>query len=173
MSRLRAFLVLFSLLIAGALVSGSAWAQSREAYVGGGLALQDADTSDDGMAIVARGGVGLPELSQKMAGNWSAEGEITRSLISPEAGGNDLDITSFGAYALYKFPIQRFHLRGRAGLVFKNLDLDGRAGDDDELDFSAGFGAGYRVAPNVDVTVEYTFLMDDVRHVSFQGIFYF
>ncbi len=173
MTRFAGTLTLCLLLIVGGLASGTALAQSREAYVGGGLALQNADTSDDGMAVIARGGVGLPELSQKMAGNWSAEGEFTRSLISPEAGGNDLDITSFGAYALYKFPIQQFHLRGRAGFVFKNLDFDGRAGDDDELDFSAGFGAGYRVAPNVDVTVEYTFLMDDVRHVSFQGIFYF
>lgn len=172
MNRLSAVLTLNAFLVIGVLASGTAPAQSREAYVGGGLALQDADISDDGMAVVARGGVGIPELSQKMAGNWSAEGEITRSLISPEAGGNDLDITSFGAYALYKFPIQRFHLRGRAGFTFKNLDLDGRPGDD-EFDFSAGFGAGYRVAPNVDVTLEYTFMGDDVGHLGLHGIYYF
>lgn len=87
MNRLSAVLTLYIFLMLGVLASGTTPAQSREAYVGGGLALQDADISDDGMAVVARGGVGLPELSQKMAGNWSAEGEITRSLISPEAGG--------------------------------------------------------------------------------------
>lgn len=172
MKRSRATAGLLAVL-AGTAISTPTLGQEGRAYLGGGLALQDVDGHDSGSAMVLRGGYDLFPPTSRMIGSLALEGELTRTLTSPESGSRELDITSFGTYAAYTFPIQRFLLRGRAGFVYQNFDFEGGGGDDDELDLSAGLGAGYRVTRNFDVTLEYTFMGDDVSHLGLHGVFHF
>ena len=163
---------------------GAAGAQpaSVGSYVGGGLFLQDVNGYDDGMGLNVRGATALPGvLNDGVPGAVSLEGELTRSLVSPEhslpptATGDSVavDITTLGGYGVYTYPAQRFRLRGRFGLIYENIAADDGYHDDSEVGLSLGFGAGYMVTGRVEVAANYTYIEDDVEHLGINALYHF
>jgi hypothetical protein len=150
-------------------------------YVGGGLLLQDVDGFDDGMALSLRGAKAIPGiLADNVRGTVSVEGELTQTLVSPEAdlpatAANDsveLDITTLGGYGVYTLPVDRVRFRGRMGVVYEHISAEG--GDDDsELNLSLGFGAGVMVTRRVEVGADYTYIEEDINHLGVNALFHF
>ncbi|HKJ70880.1 MAG TPA: outer membrane beta-barrel protein [Gammaproteobacteria bacterium] len=147
-------------------------------YVGGGLAIQDVDGFDDGTAVNLRGAAALPGvLADGVPGALSVEGELTRTLTSPErdlpSGRTvDLDITTLGGYGVYTFPVQRLMLRGRLGLLYEHISANG-GDDDNNLELSLGFGAGVMVTQRLEVAASYTYIENDVDHLGANVLYHF
>lgn len=151
--------------LAGMLATAPAAAAQNPMYMGGGIAIQSVTNADDGVAGVFRVGAKLDE----MTGGFGVEGEITHSLIDPQVGPNDRDltITTLGGYGVYTVPLpnQRVSLRGRLGLVWEELDPEG-GGSDTEMELSWGLGGEYRHSSTLSSFVEYTRIESDVSHLS-------
>ena len=160
--------VIAGLAALGLLGSGTAAAAANPVYVGGGLAVQSATNHEDGIALSVKGGVKVDHISPGLA----FEGELTQSLINPERdtfqGGNgDTSFTTLGGYAAYSVPLpnRRISLRGRVGVVWENIDPDW-AGSDDELHFSWGAGAEYRISSEFSTYAEYTRIESDLGQLT-------
>ena len=161
-------------------LAGGAQAASPGTYVGGGVALQDVDTFDDGVALSLRGAVGLPgALGNGIPGVFSVEGEITRTIVSPErdlpfpaTGEAEVDITTLGGYGVYTYPVDRIRLRGRVGVIYEDIAVDG-FDDDSEVGLSLGVGAGFMVTRQVELAANYTYIEDDVEHLGINALYHF
>lgn len=153
-------------ILAAAGFSTPATAQSP-VYMGGGAAVQSVTGHDDGIAAVLRMGAHLDAAGTGTG--FGVEGELTRSLIDPERGGNgrDVTITTFGGYATYTVPLpnQRVSLRTRLGLLWEELDPEG-PGDDTDMQISWGLGGQYRVSGGLSAFVDYTRIESDVGNLA-------
>lgn len=147
-------------LVGMALLSSLCMAQ--EAHVGAGLGiLAVPDGADAGIGLTLKGGVALDSVLQGMG----LQVELNKSLIDPEYGPFDQDVTTLGAYTTYEIPLpnSQMALRPRFGVILPNL------GDDvDSRDFilSSGFGAIYKVDAKMNLYVDYTVLGDSVNNYS-------
>ena len=143
----------------------AAAADSPLGYLNMTGAVADMENLDNGLSGVL--GLGFP--LDNVDPNLSIEGELSRSVIAPEAdgGGNDVDYFTLGGFAAYRMPVtDSVALRGRAGLV--HLDWESNGSADDELGIGVGVGATWRLEGNFDLLGELT-IMDtdpDLNHFS-------
>jgi hypothetical protein len=148
-----------------AAVAGPAHAAENPVYMGAGLGVQSVTNADDGITALFRVGAQLDEVTP----GFGVEGEITHSLIDPEIGPNDREvtITTLGGYGVYTvpFPNRRVSLRARLGLLWEEFDPEGR-GSDDELEISWGLGGEYRISSTLSAFVDYTRIEADVDHLA-------
>ncbi len=160
-------------LLAGSLVLGGAGiAQANEIfdYAGGGIAIQDLDGFDDGMALVLTAGKNMADVHE----NFYLEGEFTYTLSSPEfdtfGGSIEVDLFTLGGYGAFVHPLNdQFNLKGRAGLVYWDSDVDPSSiliGDDDGIELSFGFGAEYMLNDEMKITFDYTIIESDLTHLG-------
>jgi hypothetical protein len=149
--------LVISLALLGSLaVAGAAQADGK-IYVGGKLAVMDADFSGFDNAYVGGlyGGYNmLGKDSQFSAdlkgGTLAVEGEALLTLSKGNAAAaGKWSITDFGVYAAYRHPLtDSFYLKGKFGLARYNIDTTGaspNSGSDTKL--AAGIGAGWKVGP--------------------------
>ncbi|MEF8793328.1 outer membrane beta-barrel protein [Thiohalorhabdus sp.] len=147
-----------------AMLNGPALAAEKPVYLGGGVAVQSIPGGEDGTAAVFRGGAKLDEVLPGLG----MEGELTRSLVDPEAGGGrDVTFTSFAGYGVYTAPLpdRRVALRGRLGLALVDEDPEGRSSDSD-LEVSWGLGGKLRITSTVSAFVDYTRLSASLDHLT-------
>lgn len=132
-------------------------------YVGGGLALQDADGLDVGSALVVKGGALLKNIDIKV-GTLGVEGEITQTVIgmSPNIGG-DVRYTILGGYATYVYDLNSdFFAKARAGVVYYNPN---RSYKDDGIEPSVSAGGGYNFNRDLSFYAEVT-RVDELTNLS-------
>jgi len=157
--------------LASALLAGPAQAAEKPVYLGGGVAVQSVPGGEDGLAGVFRGGAKLDEVLP----GFGMEGEITRSLVDPEAGrGRDFTFTSFAGYGVYTAPLpnRRVALRGRLGLALVDEDPEGGSSDSD-LEVSWGLGGELRITSEVSAFVDYTRLSSSLDHLTVGALAHF
>jgi len=149
--------LVISLALLGSLaVAGAAQAEGK-IYVGGKLAVMDADISGFDNAYVGGvyGGYNLLGKDSHFAadlkgGTLAVEGEVLLTLSKGKAGAaGKWDITNFGAYAAYRHPLtDYFYLKGKLGLVRYDIDTTlASANTGTETKLAAGVGAGWKVGP--------------------------
>lgn len=162
---------LFSLLVVLAMgISGMASAQPYNRYVTFQGALADVDGYDSGIAGVATYGIRVPELHK----NFAVETEASMTFIEPEGkgvGGETFEVSYYtlGAYGVYAHPLsEKFHLRGRLGILYNNVEVSSpsRSSSDDDFDLSYGLGITAGMGKSTNVILEYTVINTDINHIS-------
>ncbi len=145
-------------LAAGLLLAAPAQAGGK-IYVGAKLAVAEADipTFDNAHLGGLYGGFNLlgkdSQFGQDLKGGTLAvEGEVLTTLRKGDTGtSGDWKMTSFGVFAAYRHPLtDYFYLKGRAGLVSYDIDVDlppGPSGTGRETAVALGVGAGFNVGP--------------------------
>ena len=167
MKKLKTAILIGSLSIAG---SGITQGNELVDYVGGGVAIQDIDGFGDGLALVLNAGKNMSNVHE----NFSLEGEFTYTLDSPEfkSGGFSMeaDILTLAGYGVFILPLNdQFNLKGRAGLLYWDADIDsnfGAAGSDSEIELSFGFGAEYVLNDSMKIALDYTIIESDISHIG-------
>jgi hypothetical protein len=149
-------LVITLALLGGLIVAGAAQAEGK-IYVGGKLAVADADIAGFDNAYVGGvyGGYNLLGKDAQFAadlngGTLAVEGEVLLTLSKGKAAAaGKWDITNFGAYAAYRHPItDYFYLKGKVGLVRYDIDTTlPSVNSGAETKIAAGIGAGWKVGP--------------------------
>ncbi len=153
------------------------FAQAAEPAVNAQLVIPDVDAFDGGMSIAVGYEMPVPDVNP----NFSVEGELTKSLSSPEVGGLDYSYFSLSGYGKYTHQVNpAVDLYGRVGLTYVKAEIDyaytcvvgftittcsGSASDTD-TGLSFGFGMNYEVNPQMDFTAGYTILHKDISHLS-------
>lgn len=166
-----------SLLLALALLgaSGSAAAALEDGlYFGGkaGLMMPDASALDDAINIGGNVGYTFPGIILPFNGRLSAEGELTTTISKGDAPGGEWDVTTLGAYGVYRAG-DAIYFKGKAGLAYQKFDVRtfGGSGGDTSTDLSVGLGGGLKMGAGA-LEVEYT-LLDDVDFFSVGYLFGF
>jgi hypothetical protein len=148
--------LIITLALLGSLaIAGAAQAEGK-IYVGGKLAVMDADSPGYDNAYVGGvyGGYNMLGKDAQFAadlkgGTLAVEGEALLTLSKGKAGAaGKWDITNFGVYAAYRHPLtDYFYLKGKMGFV--RYDIDTTVGSDPsaETKLAAGIGAGWKVGP--------------------------
>lgn len=163
MKKLHTAILAGSLCLAGA---GIAQANELVDYAGGGIAIQDVDGFDDGLALVLNAGKNMPDVHE----NFYLEGEFTYTISSPEiefiGGSVEINIFTLAGYAAYILPLnEQFNLKGRAGLLYEDIDADS-FGSDSDIGLSFGFGGEYVLNDGMKLTLDYTIIESDVSHIG-------
>ncbi len=162
------FVAVCSVLMCMAVNVSAATTQAQaQPYMGGKLGLMMADGSGFDDALNA-GVVAGMVLNQVQAGSIAVEGEMTLTLVDGETpGGTDWDILTLAGYGVYRSngPL---YFKGKAGLVYWDLDYDVGflGGSTDDIDLSIGFGGGYKVSDNAALELEYTIIESDIGFLS-------
>ena len=161
-----------SLMFALAFLGFSATASAEPGdYVNAQLAIADVDGFSDGTAIVATYGIPMPHIDK----HFSTEAEFTTTLTDPDTSvaGINVDASYFtlAGYAVYTYPVnEKFDLRGRAGLLYEDVDVSASAvgvkASDDDFGLSFGFGVTYDIGKRMNVIAEYTVIESDITHLS-------
>ena len=167
-----------ALLATAAIISTSSFAQEinfdiENAYVGTGLALEKVSGLDVGVALVLNGGLAFMELGP---GKLAAEGEITYSLLAPSEHNYDLTVMNVGTYGAYIYDINdQFFVKGRAGLVYTNIDTpssryyyDGysyssNSYDDGGIGVSTGVTGGFNITEQFAVTTGLNIILNSTN----------
>lgn len=160
-------------LLAGTLFLGGANVAHTDEildYVSGGIAIQDLDGFDEGMALVLNGGKNMANVHE----NFFLEGEFTYTFSSSEfdtfGGSVEIDFLTLGGYGTFMHPLnERFNIKGRGGLVYWDADVDPSSifyGDDDGIELSIGFGAEYAMSDTMKLTFDYTIIESDLTHLG-------
>ncbi|WP_226642551.1 porin family protein [Microbulbifer variabilis] len=161
----------FKTLVIALSLMGSVAAQAEEAYIGGVAGLVDINVSGDNPL---NGGVRVGYIWNS---GFGIEAELTDSLVegeqSPRPYGDRFDY-SFETQALYvTYRTQGdVYFKGRLGYSHEEMDVK-YLGGPSESGVSAGVGAGFKLAKNVDFEAEYTFLDSDVDYWSGSLIYRF
>ncbi len=161
---------LFVVLAAAALlVAGAASAEPFNRYMTLQGALADVDGYDSGIGGVATYGVRVPEMHK----NFSVEAELTKTFVEPEGRylGSTWEVSYYtlAGYGVYSHPVtERFHLRGRAGLLYENVKVSSPASSKTEDDFKISFGLGFtlNLSNESRFILEYTVIDSDINHIS-------
>lgn len=161
---------LFALLAVIAMtVSGAAGAEPFNRYFTAQGALADVDGYDSGIAGVFTYGLRVPEMHK----NFSVEGEFTKTFVEPEGkvGGTTWEVSYYtlGGYGVYSHPLnEKFHLRGRLGVLYENVEVSSPASSKSEDDFKLSFGVGMTVSLSTEsrFILEYTVIDSDINHIS-------
>lgn len=163
MKKLNTALLAGSLCLVGASASQ---ASALVDYAGGGLAIQDVDGFDDGLALVLNAGKNMPSVHE----NFFIESEFTYTISSPEitffGGSIEASILTLAGYAAYILPLnEQFNLKGRAGILYEDVDVDS-FGSDTDIGLSLGFGGEYILNDGMKITFDYTIIESDVSHLG-------
>lgn len=161
---------LFALLaVAVMVISGSANAEPFNRYFSAQGALADVDGYDSGIAGVATYGIRVPEMHK----NFSVETEFSMTFVEPEgkAFGTTYEVSYFtlAGYGVYSHPVsEKFHVRGRLGLLYEDVEVSSAAGGSSEDDFGLSFGAGITIglSKTSRFILEYTVIESDINHIS-------
>jgi hypothetical protein len=150
------------LAIAGAVAINAAEAEGK-IYVGGKLAIADPDIGpriDNAYTAGVYGGFNLFGRDAQYAadlggGTFSAEGELMLTASKGKADPGKWDITSLGAYGVYRYPLgDKFYLKGRVGLVRYDINttlppastsVASKTGVN--ISAAAGIGGGVKIGP--------------------------
>lgn len=162
---------LFALLAVMAMgLSGAASAEPFNRYFTAQGALADVDGGfDNGLSAVVTYGIRVPEMHK----NFSVETEFTTSVFKPErteAGTTyDASYYTLAGYGVYSHPLNnKFHLRGRAGILYSDIEAGSAAGSgsEDAFDLSFGFGVTVNMSKTSRFILEYTVVQPDITHIS-------
>lgn len=152
------------------------------AYLGAKLALVDHDDKngvsfDKAYNIGVYGGYHLlgegAQIPRNLGGGTlSIEGELTTTLIDGDTNfGGDWDIMTLGAYAAYRFPVQKsVYLKGKLGLVWNDPDGPAAANNKSDVDGSFGLGIGWHLGSGA-LEGEFSVINSDVLFLSVGYIF--
>ena len=154
-----------------ALISGAAQAQGP--YVGAKLGLMDVDQGrfDNAQNI----GVVLGyDLFSDPVMSGGVELELTTTLVEGDVNVGttiDWDIDTQALYGVVRFGDQ-WYAKLKLGLLREKVSFS-PGGSDSETGLSAGFGGGWRLAPNIALEAEYTRIEEDVAFWSIGGRYAF
>lgn len=105
-------------------------------------------------------------------GAFFGEGEYSRTFSDGEAdaiaGSGDYDVETLSAYGGFRSAGQLFW-KAKAGLSWWDYSVDGAApgtGEDDDVSFSFGVGAGWRLNEDTGIEAEYTVVDSDIDFLS-------
>lgn len=167
MNRKQTIFALLALAVMAA--SGTAQAQPFNRYTTFQAALADVDGYDSGIAGIATYGIRVPELHQ----NFAVEGEFGMTFVEPEGkvGGTTYEVSYYtlGAYGVYAQPLsEKFHVRGRLGVLYEDVEVSTAAGSESDDDFELSFGLGITVGMGKEsrFILEYTVIDSDINHIS-------
>ena len=143
-------------------------------YAGAGLAIEDIDDADMGIALVLNGGKEIRKLGPGVIG---AEGELTYTLVSHEEDYykyyDDIRYLTVGGYATYRYELnEQFYVKGRAGLNISNAS-DAPARTDDGIGVAVSAQGVYKLNRHIDLTAGLTVISVGVRHLSFAAQYKF
>ena len=105
--------------------------------------------------------------------NFSVEAEATSTLVEPKgtvAGTTwEASYYTLGGYGVYSHPLsEKFHLRGRLGVLYKNVQVssptESKKEDGFELSYGLGFTVGLGEASRF--ILEYTVLDTHINNFS-------
>lgn len=151
-----------AMLLVGCFAVTGVQADTFNRYINTQAALADVDNMDDGIAAVITYGGRVPEVSKR----FFLEGEVTTTIIDPEAPGTEISYFTLGAYAMYAPMVtDEMALRLRAGLLYQNVSANGGL-DDDDVELSFGFGVGYTLGKTTNLVIEYTRHDEAISHIS-------
>jgi len=166
-----------ALLLAGLALGTSAQAAEKDThiYLGAKAGFMDADVNgfDPALAIGVYGGYNLLGKDSAIAANLgggrlAVEGELNVTAIDGDAGAyGDWSVMTLGVYGAYLYPLtETVTLKGKAGIVRQDIDVDGNGSGakDDDTGPAIGLGAGFKMGPGT-LDVELT-LMDDMNYWS-------
>lgn len=172
---------LIAMALAGASATLALPAQAFD-YATAQVAISDVNSAfDNGLSLVLTGGKDL--MKSRTGMGFSIEGEFTKSIVNPEydyrwSTWNDtleIDYYTLGGYGVVSFPLTpQFALRGKAGLLYKDVDWDMtdfrdgtvRTYNDDGIEFTAGAGAVFKVSSALNLIAEYTVIDENIDHLS-------
>jgi hypothetical protein len=133
------------------------------------LGIADVDGYDEGFVAIGTLGRPIPRISK----NFSVEGEFSTTIADPDRtiAGNSVEVSYFtlGGYGVYTLPVGQYvNLRGRAGVIYYDTDVNGPGfgGSDDGFELSVGFGATYDLNKKMNLIAEYTIIESDISHLS-------
>ncbi len=132
-------------------------AETSDFYIGGGLgyeAVPDISGIDGGAALILRGGMKFDQLLQ----NFSAEVEITKSVLDPEYGNDKQNVLTLATYAAYTINVNDsgFYVRPRFGIILPNLG-DSESVHTRDIGFSSGVNGLYKFNDNWGAYVDFTY----------------
>ena len=152
---------------------------SKKFYAGGGLAFEmwpDEYGADggNGIALLLNGGMALDQVTP----GFGVEAEMSFDISGPsyeysyggwygtprETYTIDYSLFTMAGYATYSYHVNpKFFVRGRAGLIYKSLNVDSSSGYNyasDASEFGVAFGGGayYSVTDSIDVYGDLTFV---------------
>lgn len=142
-------------------------------YANAQVVVSDVDGFDNGTSLALTGGMDLTRDAR--GGGFGVEAEWTTDISEPEVEIGDikgeLSYWTLAGYGVYRYPLsQDLALRGRAGILYLDFDEDVNVGgfgeDDEDVNFSAGVGATYRLSGQIHAIAEYTYIDDEINHLS-------
>lgn len=167
MNRKQQFFALLVVAMVG--ISGAANAQPYNRYTTFQGALADVDGYDSGIAGVATYGIRVPEMHK----NFSVETEFSMTFFEPDAkvGGTTYEASYYtlGGYGVYSHPVsEKFHVRGRLGVLYEDVEVSSAAGGTSDDGFELTFGAGITIglSKTSRFILEYTVIESDINHIS-------
>lgn len=167
MNRKQKLFALLAVAVMG--LSGVAHAEPFNRYTTFQGALADVDGYDSGIAGIATYGIRVPEMHK----NFSVETEFSMTFIEPEGkvGGTTYEASYYtlGGYGVYSHPVsEKFHVRGRLGVLYEDVEISTAAGSKTDDGFELSFGAGITVglSKGSRFILEYTVIESDINHIS-------
>ncbi|MDH5784357.1 MAG: porin family protein [Chromatiales bacterium] len=164
-------------IIAAATIIPLQSAHAQSGVVNAQLVFPDVDGFSDGLSIAVGYEIPVPNVHP----NFSAEGELTKSISSPDSGGLDFSYYSLSGYGKYTHKVDpNFNLYGRVGLTYTSAEVDvtylclvgglpstcTSSNSDTDTSLSLGFGMDYAINPQMDFTAGFTILHKDINHLS-------
>ena len=162
-------------ILVGLGMGSSAMAADQHIYLGGKVGFMDADVNgfDPALAIGVYGGYNLLGKDSAIAANLgggrlAVEGELNVTALDGDAGPyGDWSVMTLGVYGAYLYPLTpSVTLKGKAGIVRQDIDVDsgGSGAKDKDTSPAVGLGAGFKMGPGM-LDVELT-LMNDMNYWS-------
>lgn len=166
MNRKQKIFALLAVMVMG--ISGAANAQPFNRYFAAQGALASVDGGyDNGISGVFTYGVRVPEMHK----NFSVETEFTTTILKPEKNGSgpgagtEVSYYTLAGYGVYSHPLNnKFHFRGRLGILYEDVEAGGASDDDVGLSFGIGFTAN--MSKTSRFILEYTVIESDITHLS-------
>lgn len=157
------------LLLAAASVS----AQNSGSYANVQIALPDVSGFSGGLSLIGTYGMPMNKLMPNAGKELSIEAELTTTVTNPDTTmlgltyeASYFTLAGYGVYTMDLNP--QFAVRGRAGLLFESVDIEGQFGTGSETGFglSLGVGAVYKLGGTMNLVAEYTIIESDISHLS-------
>ena len=141
-------------------------------YAGAGLALENVDPFDSGIALVLNGGMTVDDV-ELGEGTLAVEGEFSYSIVAPSYSwwGSSVDISymTLGAYAAYIYDINKeFYVKPRAGLTYVSGSVSGGGViTDDGIKLAVSIGGGYKLNKQMNIFADFNMIsLGDMTHLT-------
>ncbi len=152
-----------SILSLTALATFTTFTLANDAYVGAGLAIQDAGNYDTGVALALNFGDSIDSIEVEK-GYFGLEGEFTYSVLQPSLNSQDVPFLSTAGYLTYVIDVnQDVYAKTRLGIGYVSAD---------DIDYegirpSLGLALGYKVDKQINFYTGYTILSSMVSNLTF------